>query len=126
MSSVEQSPAVASKTGGALLNPRTYDPTDLDPETRRLLLATIEFFESRGKEVLKEHDRDLVWYADFLDFVKREGVFAKLLTPAAEGGGDPDKRWDTARICAFNEITGFYGLAYWYTWQVSILGLGPI
>ena len=26
----------------------------------------------------------------------------------------------------FNEITGFYGLAYWYTWQVSILGLGPI
>jgi acyl-CoA dehydrogenase len=90
------------------------------------MLATIEFFESRGKEVLKEHDRDLVWYADFLDFVKRERVFAKLLTPAAEGDGDPDKRWDTARICAFNEITGFYGLAYWYTWQVSILGLGPI
>ncbi|NQU30804.1 MAG: acyl-CoA dehydrogenase, partial [Anaerolineae bacterium] len=24
------------------------------------------------------------------------------------------------------EILGFYGLAYWYTWQVSILGLGPI
>jgi hypothetical protein len=53
-------------------------------------------------------------------------VFATLLTPAAEGGGDAEKRWDTTRICAFNEITGFYGLAYWYTWQVSILGLGPI
>ncbi|MFC1936627.1 acyl-CoA dehydrogenase, partial [Chloroflexota bacterium] len=26
----------------------------------------------------------------------------------------------------FNEILGFYGLAYWYTWQVTILGLGPI
>ena len=56
----------------------------------------------------------------------RENVFATLLTPAAEAGGDGDKRWDTSRICAFNEITAFYGLPYWYTWQVSILGLGPI
>ncbi|CAN5591297.1 acyl-CoA dehydrogenase [soil metagenome] len=53
-------------------------------------------------------------------------MFTTLLTPAAEAGGNREKRWDTARICAFNEITGFYGLAYWYTWQVSILGLGPI
>ena len=118
--------AVASKADGLLFNPRTYEGAELDEESRRMMLATIEFFESRGKAVLKEHDRDLTWYADFLDFVKDEGIFAKLLTPAAEGGGDPDKRWDTARICAFNEITGFYGLAYWYTWQVSILGLGPI
>ena len=118
--------AAAPKADAFLFNPRTYDGAGLDDESRRLMLATIEFFESRGKKVLKEHDRDLVWYADFLEFVEREGVFAKLLTPAAEGGGDPDKRWDTARICAFNEITGFYGLAYWYTWQVSILGLGPI
>ena len=22
--------------------------------------------------------------------------------------------------------TAFYGLGYWYTWQVSILGLGPV
>ena len=42
------------------------------------------------------------------------------------GYGDADARWDTWRICEFNEILGFYGLAYWYTWQVSILGLGPI
>ena len=26
----------------------------------------------------------------------------------------------------FNEILGFYGLPYWYAWQVTILGLGPI
>jgi alkylation response protein AidB-like acyl-CoA dehydrogenase len=118
--------APASKAGGLLFNPRTYDGAELDDDSRRLMLATIDFFESRGKAVLKEHDRDLTWYSDFLEFVEREGVFAKLLTPATDGGGDPEKRWDTARICAFNEITGFYGLAYWYTWQVSILGLGPI
>jgi hypothetical protein len=46
------------------------------------------------------------------------------LTPTPYGAGDA--RWDTWRNCEFNEILGFYGLAYWYTWQVSILGLGPI
>ena len=118
--------APVAAADGVLINPRTYDGAGLDPEARRLMLATIEFFESRGKTVLKEHNRDQVWYADFLDFVKRERVFATLLTPAGEAGGDAEKRWDTARICAFNEITAFYGLVYWYTWQVSILGLGPI
>ncbi len=109
-----------------LFNPRTYDGAGLDPESRRIMLATIDFFESRGKVALKENDHERRWYADFLEFVARERVFATLLTPVAEAGGDADKRWDTSRICAFNEITGFYGLPYWYTWQVSILGLGPI
>lgn len=109
-----------------LFNPRTYDGAGLDPEARRIMLATIEFFESRGKEVLKRHDRDHTWYADFLEFVERERVFATLLTPARDAAGGADKRWDTKRICAFNEIAAFYGLVYWYTWQVSILGLGPI
>ncbi len=143
MASVEQGTASAEQVGaangvngsggtavtagdGVLFNPRTYDGAGLDPEARRLMVATIEFFESRGKTVLKEHDRDNAWYSDFLEFVARERVFATLLTPASEAGDDPNKRWDTKRICAFNEITGFYGLAYWYTWQVSILGLGPI
>ena len=40
--------------------------------------------------------------------------------------GNGDTRWDTFRNCDFNEILGFYGLPYWYTWQVTILGLGPI
>ena len=90
------------------------------------MLATIAFFEQRGKTVLKQHDREHTWYADFLEFVERERVFATLLTPARDADGSAEKRWDTKRICAFNEITAFYGLVYWYTWQVSILGLGPI
>jgi len=121
MASVEQRSRPAQ-----LFNPRGYDPADFDDATRRALTATIDFFESRGKATLKEHDHERTWYADFLEFVKRERIFATLLTPAREAAGDPDKRWDTARIAAFSEITGFYGLAYWYTWQVTILGLGPI
>jgi acyl-CoA dehydrogenase len=130
MSTVESGRARTSPAPTALanplFNPRIYAAADLDPASQRILRATIDWFESRGKAQLKHDDHERVWYADFLDFIREERVFATLLTPAADGGGDPDKRWDTARICAFNEITGFYGLAYWYAWQVSILGLGPI
>jgi len=107
-----------------LLNPKQHSRHYPDARSREIMLKTIDFFERKGKRQLKEDDRDRVWYADFLDFVKRERIFATLLTPAGYGGGDC--RWDTWRICEFNEILGFYGLAYWYTWQVSILGLGPI
>ena len=85
---------------------------------------TIEFFENKGKRKLKADDRDRVWYADFIEFQRQEEIFATLLTPS--GYGDSDCRWDTWRNCEFNEILAFYGLCYWYTWQVSILGLGPI
>jgi len=104
-----------------LLNPRTYDPADLDPEARRLLRATIEWFESRGKTELKRVHHEREWYADFLDFMASEKAFATFLTPGSQGG-----RWDTARICAFGELLAFYGLGYWYAWQVTILGLGPV
>ena len=66
------------------------------------------------------------WYGDFIEFLKRERAFATLLTPTRDAGGDADKRWDTRRNAVFNEILGFYGLPYWYAWQVTILGLGPI
>jgi acyl-CoA dehydrogenase len=116
----------AVQADNLLFNPRTYDPADLDPESRRLLRATIDWFEQRGKARLKEDDHERVWYSDYLDFLAREGLLATFLTPAAEAGDSADKRWDTARNCAFNEISAFYGLQYWYTWQVTILGLGPI
>jgi hypothetical protein len=112
--------------GSLLFNPHTYDPSHFDDETRRLLRATIDWFEHRGKERLLEDYRDCVWYADFLEFVAKERLFAKMGTPAREANGDRGKRWDTSRISAFSEILAFYGLDYWYAWQVTILGLGPI
>ncbi|MGI8727702.1 MAG: acyl-CoA dehydrogenase [Solirubrobacterales bacterium] len=116
----------AASNAEVLLNPHTHEGTHLDHEARRLMRATISWFETRGKEALKEADHERTFYRDFIAFQAGERAFAKLLTPARDGGGDKDKRWDTSRIAAFNEILGFYGLAYWYTWQVSILGLGPI
>jgi acyl-CoA dehydrogenase len=107
-----------------LLHPGRHDRHYPDERSRELMRRTIAFFERKGKRRLKEDDHARTWYADFLAFVKEERVFATLLTPAGEGAADA--RWDTWRNCELNEILGFYGLCYWYTWQVTILGLGPI
>jgi acyl-CoA dehydrogenase len=107
-----------------LLNPNNLVRPYPDARSRAIMQATVDFFEGKGKRKLKEDDRERVWYADFLDFQRDEKLFATLLTPAAYGDGNC--RWDTYRNCEFNEILAFYGLHYWYTWQVSILGLGPI
>ncbi|SDH58182.1 acyl-CoA dehydrogenase [Actinokineospora alba] len=109
-----------------LFNPSDYDPRHFDAETRRLLRATIDWFEQRGKRTLVEKFHAKEFHADFLEFAAKENLFATLLTPAADAKGDPDKRWDTARVAALSEILGFYGLSYWYPWQVTILGLGPV
>jgi len=112
-----------------LLNPKQLVRPYRDERSREIMQKTVAFFEHKGKARLKQDDRERVWYADFLDFQRQERLFAALLTPAAYGdrpalpGGS---RWDTWRNCEFNEILSFYGLHYWYTWQVSILGLGPI
>ncbi len=107
-----------------LFNPKKTSFDHLDQATQELIKKTIQFFENRGKEKLKTDDHDRNWYADFLNFVKEEKLFATLLTN--QPGETGAIRWDTYRNCVLNEILGFYGLAYWYTWQVTILGLGPI
>ena len=109
-----------------LFIPTDYDAAEFDPATRRLLRATIDWFEAKGTVQIAEEVRKDEWYADFIEFLAHQRAFAILLTPEGDSGGDPDKRWDTARNAAFNEILGFYGLPYWYAWQVTILGLGPI
>lgn len=107
-----------------LFHPR-QNPCDLDnAHFRDLVAKTIDFFESKGLKQIKQDDQAMVWYEDFLTFVKENGIFADLLTPQAYGEGEA--RWDMSRIARFNEVLAFYGLCYWYTWQVTILGLGPI
>ena len=109
-----------------LFNPKTETFDHLDPASREIMKKTIAYFEDRGKKQLKDDFHERVWYQDFLDFLHENQIFATLLTPKQYADDNENARWDTRRICDFNEILGFYNLAYWYTWQVSILGLGPI
>ncbi len=82
-----------------LLNPKRHARPYPDERSREVMLKTIEFFERKGKGRLKEDYHAQVWYADFLDFVKEEKIFATMCTPA--GQGPDDSRWDTWRVCAF-------------------------
>jgi acyl-CoA dehydrogenase len=107
-----------------LLDPKNLDSSYPDARSSEIMRKTVAFFESKGKAKLLQDYYDRPWYADFLEFVHKERIFASMCTPAGEGA--PDTRWDTWRNCEFAEILGFYGLQYWYTWQVSVLGLGPI
>src|SRR5688572_16298389 len=107
-----------------LLNPRDRARRYTDPRSTEIMEKLIGFFEAKGKVRLEEDYYARGWYADFLDFVRRERIFATTITHAAYGA--EDARWDTWRITELAEILGFYGLQYWYTWQVSVLGLGPI
>jgi acyl-CoA dehydrogenase len=107
-----------------LFNPLNYQRDHADSRSRELVKKTIQFFENKGLKKIKEDDQNMVWYEDFLQFIKEEKVFATLLTPQEYGDGTT--RWDMWRISEYNEVLAFYGLCYWYAWQVTILGLGPI
>lgn len=98
----------------------------VDENSRTIMTKTIQFFETMGKTRLLEDFNKKVWYKEFIDFIKKERIFSKLLTPKTYCDGDSDCRWDTARNNAYSELLAFYGLGYWYCFQVSILGLGPI
>lgn len=115
-----------------LFNPSSYDPVLLDDASREKMKALVGFFEAKGNAEMQDEFNNAVWYQEFLDFQAEQGLFATCATPAAvgeliaEGDGDREARWDTARINEMNEIFGFYALGYWYVWQVSVLGLGPV
>lgn len=109
-----------------LFDPNRYSADQFDSGTRELLRETVEWFESRGKVRLLDDYHKKVFYQDFLDFAAEKELFSTFLTPARDADGKPFTRWDTARVAALSEILGFYGLNYWYPWQVTILGLGPV
>ena len=81
---VARSPArrgAAASSVPMLLNPKRLARSYPDARSREVMQKTVDFFEQKGKRKLKEDDIGHVWYADFLEFVKRERVFATLLTP---------------------------------------------
>jgi len=109
-----------------LIQPKKYHYLMTDEGSRAIMDKTVAFFENMGKERLLNEYNKKIWYREFVDFIGKEQIFAKLLTPKEYADGDPDCRWDTARNSEYSELLAFYGLGYWYCFQVTILGLGPI
>jgi acyl-CoA dehydrogenase len=105
------------------LNPKTWRGNHPDPHTNEMLEAVIGWFEQKGLRSIKHDWHQKTWNYDFVDFMKSKQVLATLMTP--QGYGE-NAAWNTLRNVEFAEVTGFYGITYWYTFQVSMLGLGPI
>jgi acyl-CoA dehydrogenase len=107
-----------------LFDPKTNERAYADSKTREMMDKVIGYLEDKGLESIKKDFHDRVWNYDFVEFAKEIQLFATLMTPA--GYGAEDSRWDTWRNSAFAEIIGFYGFTYWYTFQVTMLGLCPV
>lgn len=107
-----------------LFNPKKHNIEYQDPKTRELMQKVIDFMENKGLKSIKKDWHDKVWNYEFVEFMKENQVMATLMTPS--GYGAENSRWDTSRNVAFAEITAFYGITYWYTFQVSMLGLAPV
>lgn len=107
-----------------LLNPVSHNRTYADPKTREMMDKVIDFFERKGLKKIKRDWHAKTWNHDFVEFMKEHQILATLMTPS--GYGAEDARWDTARNVAFAELVAFYGITYWYTFQVSMLGLVPV
>jgi acyl-CoA dehydrogenase len=106
-----------------LFNPNTYRPQHPDQQTNEMLQAVTGWFEAKGLKSIKKDWHERVWNHDFVDFMQSRQVLATLMTP--QGYGE-NAAWNTLRNVEFAEIAAFYGITYWYTFQVSMLGLGPI
>ena len=107
----------------ALLNPHHYQGRHPEATTNAMMQSVIDHFETKGLKSIKKDWHDKVWNHEFVEFMKQHQVLATLMTP--EGYGD-NATWNSYRNVEFAEIAGFYGITYWYTFQVSMLGLGPI
>ena len=107
-----------------LFNPKKHNIEYKDPKTKELMQKVIDFMENKGLKSIKKDWHEKNWNYEFVEFMKENQIFATLMTPS--GYGDDESRWDTFRNVTFAEITGFYGITYWYTFQVSMLGLAPV
>ncbi len=107
-----------------LFNPLTENYSNYDEATKAVFEATIDFFENKGLNAIREDAKKYVWQTDWMKYQKEHQVYATMLTP--KGYGSETSRFDLRRITEINEILGFYGEAYQYPMQVSILGVAPI
>jgi acyl-CoA dehydrogenase len=92
-----------------------------EPAARKLA----EFFEAKGLLTLKAEDRRGQWYADWVAYQARHGLYATVLSPrqfAPAGSAG----LDLLRLTRFLEVFGYFSPAHGYSLQVTFLGLFSI
>ena len=66
-----------------LIQPKKYKTLMADEGSKAIMEKTVAFFETMGKERLLDDYNKKLWYREFIDFLARERIFSKLLTPKA-------------------------------------------
>jgi acyl-CoA dehydrogenase len=74
-----------------LLDPNQLDRAYPDERSAEIMRKTVGFFEAKGKEKLLADYYERPWYADFLEFVKKERIFASTGTPG--GSASSPRSW---------------------------------
>lgn len=113
-----------AKKKSILLNPNTFTGEEYDPKTAAAFKKAIDFFEDKGLKEIREDVMGMVWQWDWYRYQKKHGLYSLMLTAA--GYGDDDARFDLYRQLPFSELLSFYSQGYQYTFQVSVLGVGPV
>ena len=81
----------------------------------------LQFFQTKGLAAIKEEDRRELWYADWIKFQAKEGLYAKVLSPAAFS--TRGTFFDLLRYARFLEVFASCSPAHGYSLQVTFLGL---
>lgn len=114
-----------SKRKSVLINPQNYDYSMFDKRTKEVFADTIDWMEKKGNARMREDTTNKIWAHDFNQYQGEHGLYSTLLTPS-KYSDDPEGRFDLFRICPYSELLGFYATGYQYTYQVTILGVGPV
>ena len=81
-----------------LLNPKKLVREYHEEKTKDIMEKTVEFFENKGLQKLKEDDHQCVWFEDFLEFQKKKRYFPSCRpcrnTAARIAGGTPGGTWN--------------------------------
>ena len=97
-----------TQTDDLVFNPNTYDPEQFDARRAGCCARPSTGSRVRARSTCSTTTW-VVWPADFVDFVKRERLFATFLTPSEFADGDPNKRWDAARNAHCRRSSGSTG-----------------
>jgi len=64
-----------------LFNPKMHNRSYPDERFRDIVIQTTGFLENKGLKKIKKDYHEKVWNDDFFEFLRREKIFAVLMTP---------------------------------------------
>jgi acyl-CoA dehydrogenase len=71
-----------------LIQPKKYKSLMADEGSKVVMEKTVAFFENMGKQRLLDDYNKKIWYREFIDFLAREKILFKLLTPKPYAEGE--------------------------------------